>query len=295
MANGAPWSIFQQGGGQGAAATWADDALREIGAPLSLGNEQVVYDWEVSEGGGGQFNPLNQGPDPSNPSLSGGSQYGGGAADYTSWKAGLTGTKDYLSMPSYAGIRNDLRQNDPTQARTDIINSPWAASHYDYGAAFSSAPVPGHKSALKGGGPIQAQTTSFTSSISGVGTALTDITSADFWERAGLIIFGVIFVIVGIIILALPGAARLTGEAAKVGRSATSIGNTIGAIGGSGGPTEEEKADRQRRLTLAEQNTQIGAEKVRIQGMREARLAGSGASRKKHKTGSEPNPNPAHS
>ena len=54
------WSIFSDGGGPGAAVTWAQDLLGQIGAPQSTANEQVIYDWEVSEGGGGRYNPLNQ-------------------------------------------------------------------------------------------------------------------------------------------------------------------------------------------------------------------------------------------
>lgn len=147
-----PWSIFTQGGGPGAALTWAIDLLQKIGAPLTAGNEQVVYDWEVSEGGGGAYNPLNQGPDPNDSSLtSTGSQYGGGAADYVSWNAGLVGAADYLSMPNFAPIADDLRNNDPQQARTDIIASPWAASHYGGGSAFNNSAVPGKASALGSG------------------------------------------------------------------------------------------------------------------------------------------------
>jgi hypothetical protein len=288
---GEPWSIFQQGGGQGAAATWADDLLREIGAPLNQGNEQFIYDWEVSEGGGGWYNPLNQGDDPSNPSLtSTGSQYGGGAANYNNWNAGLKGSKDYLAMPDYSQIAVDLKSSDPTSARTDLIQSPWAGSHYDWGAGFSNAPLPGKKSVLKGSGPIDANTTSVVSGLTGAGNLISDLGSADFWERAGLIIFGAILIIVGIIILALPGATKAASVVGSTSRSLTAAGNLIGS-GGSGGPTDEEREDRSRRLALAERNTDIGAKKVEIQGMREARLAGPRA----HKSGTEPNPNPAHS
>lgn len=146
------WSIFSDGGGQGAAATWADDLLHKIGAPRSPGNEQFIYDWEVSEGGGGRYNPLNQGPVPGHPELtSTGPQYGGGAADYVSWAAGLAGAADYLGMASFTGIRDALRANRPAAARSALISSPWAQSHYGGGSAFSNAPLPGHKSALPGG------------------------------------------------------------------------------------------------------------------------------------------------
>src|SRR5262245_10008700 len=134
------WSIFTQGGGQGAALTWARDLLKTIGAPESAGNQQFVYDWEVSEGGGGKFNPLNQGPVPGHPELTTtGSQFGGGAADFASWQAGLTGAADYLAMPNFSAVADALRSNNPAAARTALIASPWAASHYGYGSGFSNA------------------------------------------------------------------------------------------------------------------------------------------------------------
>jgi hypothetical protein len=146
------WSIFSQGGGSGAALTWAQDLLKRLGAPLTAGNEQMVYDWETSEGGGGQYNPLNQGDVPGDPSLtSTGSQYGGGAADYVSWDAGLTGAADYLAMPAYAGVLAGLVSNDPKAAETALWDSPWAASHYGYGSAWSDAALPGKASVLAGG------------------------------------------------------------------------------------------------------------------------------------------------
>jgi hypothetical protein len=111
----------------------------------------MVFDWETSEGGGGKFNPLNQGPVPNHPELTTtGSQYGGGAADFASWQAGLQGAKDYLNMPAYAGILSSLQANRPTEARAALIASPWAASHY--GGHLSDAPLPGRASVLPPGG-----------------------------------------------------------------------------------------------------------------------------------------------
>jgi hypothetical protein len=144
-----PWSIFSDGGGPGAAWTWAVDLLKKIGAPQSAANQQFVYDGETSEGGGGKYNPLNEGPVPGHPELTtSGSQYGGGAADFATWSDGLTGSADYLDMPAYQGIRDALRSNRPDAARAALINSPWASSHYGNGSAFSDAPLPGHKSVL---------------------------------------------------------------------------------------------------------------------------------------------------
>jgi hypothetical protein len=147
------WSIFTQGGGNGAALTWAQELLQSIGAPVTPGNEQFVFDWEKSEGGGGIDNPLNQGPVPGDPSLTtSGSQYGGGAADYASIAAGIQGSDDYLNMPSFAPIKQDLINNDPNDAETALFNSPWASSHYGYGKSFNNSPIPGDATSILDGG-----------------------------------------------------------------------------------------------------------------------------------------------
>jgi hypothetical protein len=223
------WSIFTQGGGDGAALTWAQDLLQALGAPVTEGNEQFIYDWEQSEGGGGQYNPLNQGVDPNNPSLTdSGNQYGGGAANYVSYAAGIQGAVDYLNMPNYAGVKSALMANNPTSAEAALIQSPWAASHYGYGSAFSNAPLPGQSSSLIGNvGSVEnasANTGSVNSAnwftnlfsksgqeqdlenlfgISGQPTALTSDLQKLF-VRGGLILLGVIILIVGLL--------RLTGS-----------------------------------------------------------------------------------
>jgi hypothetical protein len=144
-----PWSIFSQGGGDAAAVTWAQDLLTEIGAPVTAGNEQFVYDWEKSEGGGGQDNPLNQGDVPGHPELTyTGSQYGGGAAGYVSVAAGLQGAADYLAMPAYAGVKSALLANNPAGAEQALWASPWAGSHYGYGSAWNKSPLPGQAGAI---------------------------------------------------------------------------------------------------------------------------------------------------
>lgn len=174
-----PWSVFTDGGGPAAALAWAKAVLAKIGAPDSIGNEQFLYDWEVSEGGGGAFNPLNQGPVPGQPQLTTtGSQYGGGAADFASWQAGIEGAADYLSMPLYKDLKADLLANKPAAARTALIASPWASGHYSGdtgvpGSAFSTSPLPN-------GDNVAALSTAISAQLSsGGGTAQTvGITSA---------------------------------------------------------------------------------------------------------------------
>lgn len=135
------WSIFDQPNGNLLATAWAVELLQAIGAPANPSTLQMVFDWEASEGGGGKYNPLNQGPVPDNPALtSTGEQYGGGAADFVSWEAGLAGAVAYLTMPNYSAVKNALVSGDGHAAAQALWQSPWAASHYGYGANWSSRP-----------------------------------------------------------------------------------------------------------------------------------------------------------
>jgi hypothetical protein len=225
------WSIFQQGGGDGAALTWAKNLIAADGIPDTPAVEQFVYDWEKSEGGGGKYNPLNQGPVPGHPELTTtGEQYGGGAADFASYQAGIQGAVDYLNMPNYAAVQSALKNGDAVSARAALIRSPWAASHYDYGAAFSSAPTPGQTSNLLGDpstgvaagtGNVQpaanAATAGFSLSslvpdlfsgwLSGLfGLPVSDLSPTDLLNgfknllvRGALVVFGGVILIVGVI------------------------------------------------------------------------------------------------
>lgn len=145
------WSIFSDGGGDGAALTWARQFLQSLGVPESASNIEFVYQWEKSEGGGGKYNPLNQGPVPGNNTLtSTGQQYGGGAADYVSWQAGIQGAVDYLHMSNYTAVLAALKAGDGNAAKQALWASPWAASHYGYGSNWSGASTPTQGDALLG-------------------------------------------------------------------------------------------------------------------------------------------------
>jgi hypothetical protein len=147
------WSIFSDGGGSGAALTWAQQLLEALGAPLSQSNITFVYQWEESEGGGGVYNPLNQGVVPGNSSLTNsGNQYGGGAANYISWEAGIQGAVDYLHMSNYTGVYAALKAGNGQQAQQALFSSPWASSHYGYGSEWSSATPPSTGTALDSSG-----------------------------------------------------------------------------------------------------------------------------------------------
>lgn len=141
------WSIFREGGGDNVAVAWAQQLLTKLGAPVTPGNTEFVYQWEKSEGGGGKFNPLNTGGVYGHPELTTtGTQYGGGANDYASWNAGLVGSAINIQTPgpdNYPAIIAALKRNDPVGARQALWRSGWAASHYGYGSNWSNAPLPG--------------------------------------------------------------------------------------------------------------------------------------------------------
>lgn len=213
------WSIFSQGGGPGAAFTWAVNLLKDLSAPTTTGNEQLVFDWEESEGGGGEFNPLNQGPVPGSAQLtSSGAQFGGGAADYVSWSAGLQGAVDYLSMPSFVAIADALRQNNPSAARADIIASPWAASHYDNGASFADTPLPGQQTALAAAGGSAETPSSSSSSTPSTASALNGLGS-DIKTYAI-----VVPIVIGGAALVVWGFGRLSGSKQPKTGAAAAIG-----------------------------------------------------------------------
>lgn len=115
-------------------------------------------------------------------------------------------------------------------------------------------------SGLLAGNPLSAL-----GSLSGVGTAI----RTDF-ERVGLVVFGAILVIVGIVILAMPAVRGGVGTAASLSRGGRAIGN----LGGSGGDDAAKTADRERRQQIASHSLALGEKKIALAQQRENRLAG---------------------
>jgi hypothetical protein len=150
-----PWSIFDQPNGQAEAVTFARALLVALGAPASPGNVQVIYDWEVSEGSGGLYNPLNGGD--FNGLATSGQQFGGGANNYPSLTVNVQGMAGILLNDTgfgYSAVVSALRANDPLGARNAIWASQWAASHYGYGGSWSNDPLPVGTVSTTLGGPV---------------------------------------------------------------------------------------------------------------------------------------------
>lgn len=264
------WSIFQQGGGDPAAVQWAHDLESMLGIQQSDANTQFIYDWEKSEGGGGKYNPLNQGPVPGHPELTTtGEQYGGGAADYASYGAGLQGAVDYLHMSNYTHVLSSLQAGDAAGARSALIASPWASSHYGGGANFSNAPVPNGTQQLTsamttpggGGGlgglagdlaglatgsgvggtvpkPLSGIAGDVANGITGALSSLVTPLKVPFEHmavRVALVAFGAVAVLVGVATLMRDGTSGAVDPIASLGSIGGSSGSSSGGSSGGSG------------------------------------------------------------
>lgn len=202
-----PWTIFKPPGTPKAAVGYAHSLLKTAHLPQTPQNLQFVFDWEVSEGGGGVNNPLNVG------TVAGladsGSQYGGGAANYPSLSAEIKAVTKELNTPQYKGIKAGLARSTYNAATSALFQSPWAGNHYGYGKNWSMDPFPKGKGTATAGGT--APTTSGGTPASTVQTAASSATSAltgvlggffgdveQYAIRGLLVIFGAILIIVGL-------------------------------------------------------------------------------------------------
>lgn len=255
------WSIFQQGGGSGQAVTWAEDLQQVLGIQPNPTDTQFIYDWEVSEGGGGAYNPLNQGPVPGHPELTTtGEQYGGGAADFAGWQAGLTGSSDYLHMPAYAGVLQGLKNENYGQAEQALFNSPWAGSHYGYGSAWSTATPPGATPLPPGSFTLTAATgsgsggPSSSSNPLNIWNLLGIPSPVDALERLGLILLGALLILLGIYLLAGKQTLQLTplGKFTKEGKAEARRAERSERARGAGERQKRALGLRERRVSLAE-------------------------------------------
>lgn len=123
-----------------AAANWREQFAADVLA--RVGNERpsqeiinFIVEWTIAEDvGDGAFlrnNPLNTtqtSPDAE------GSINDDGVKDYASYQGGLDATLQTLSYGYYTEIVASLQANDAEHARMALWASPWAASHYGYGA-----------------------------------------------------------------------------------------------------------------------------------------------------------------
>lgn len=120
-------------------ADWAQVVLEDGGFPVTTNNLTVVLQWMDSENSPQSWwnrdNPLNNG-------------WGsGGGAGFGSYSNLLTAAEDVAVAlhhnSGYAQIVADLTASAPTGTTAVAIeDSPWAGSHYDYGAIWHAVSVP---------------------------------------------------------------------------------------------------------------------------------------------------------
>lgn len=138
-----------------------------------------------------------------------------------------------------------------------------------------------HGRKSSGGMPVQkAQTANFWEralggilGIAGVGNptgAIADFFAnpVDAFERLGLISFGAIIIIVGLVVLA---AGTRAGKAVTAGATRGISSNVAGAIRSDEG-SQQRREDQQRRLGIAEKANQLGERKLALKESREQRL-----------------------
>jgi len=89
-------------------------------------------------------------------------------------------------------------------------------------------------------------------------------------ERVGLVVFGALLVLVGILIFALPAAA---GAAKTVAKTGAAVEGGAAVAGLELGSRKAASADRQRRQEIANQSLAIGQQNANTKAQREARLA----------------------
>jgi hypothetical protein len=213
---------------------WVDAFLGDLAGAQGLPaaqlqtptNESVVGTWYASEGGNwhnaAHYNPLNTSlPEPGSTNYGTGAP-GGGVQAYGSWEEGLTASVDTLlsgqSSYGYGSIVSDLDQSAPAPTTAKAIqSSAWDAGGYPGSSAIGQ---------LAGGGaPTAASSTPATtdsattaglnanpfdlfgipgSAASGVESAIGAMVAPlkAYLEDAGLVILGLVFLVVGLVVLA---------------------------------------------------------------------------------------------
>lgn len=120
---------------------WAYDLLAALGnaqpTPATVG---MVVEWTLAEDSGSgaleRHNPLNT-------TMCGHNQVSAingdgacGVAGYATEQDGLDATIATIMQTNFEAIASALRANDPQAARLALWASPWAESHYGYGASW---------------------------------------------------------------------------------------------------------------------------------------------------------------
>jgi murein DD-endopeptidase MepM/ murein hydrolase activator NlpD len=117
---------------------WAMDILAGLGNDRpTAATIAFIVEWTLAEDGGdgamSRNNPLNTTQSGYNETAT---INGDGVKGYESRQDGLDATIRTLSYGYYVDIVAALQNNDPAAAKTALIASPWASSHYNGGAGW---------------------------------------------------------------------------------------------------------------------------------------------------------------
>lgn len=131
---------------------WAVDFLSALGNAQPTGETiAMVVEWTIAEDGSdGAFsrnNPLNT----TQPGFSENATINGdGVKGYADRQAGLDAAVHTVTNGPYNDVVAALQANDPEGAKQALWASPWAGSHYGYGASWPRYQVEAQQSAPAG-------------------------------------------------------------------------------------------------------------------------------------------------
>lgn len=200
--------------------TWADALLKNLGLPVTPGNERAIVSWEKAEGGNwhnsATFNPLNTTqPEPG----SHGTGTQGNIQAYTSWEQGLQGTVQTLTNGRYANILTQLRGGSNPQGVVNAVTaSPWGTrsitlipkgsggggflsgvgSTISDGVKIGDSLVGDAANAVPGVGAAKDAANAVKNTSEAVVKVTETIFSLGFWIRVGFILLGFVLIIVGV-------------------------------------------------------------------------------------------------
>lgn len=182
-------------------------------------------------------------------------------------KSGTSGFKQGVQGSTAEDVAGNFAQYVEVCQGCNPGGAQWSARRSNAQQIFSDAKANKWPSGpgVQTGNP-KTQTTSIFSSLDNVNSFFADLISADFWERAGLILFGAILVILGIIVL--------VGPANSVAAVATK-GKSLGLPGASG-PSKEQIANKQARVQIARRNTELGERRMALREKAEIRRSSHG-------------------
>lgn len=121
---------------------WAIDLLARLGnAQPSAEVIAFMVQWSIAEDAGGDAIARNNLYNTTLclPGRMTGAINGDGACGvqgYATWQDGIEATALTIEQANFARIRAALLANDADAARLALWESPWAASHYGYGASW---------------------------------------------------------------------------------------------------------------------------------------------------------------